>query len=56
VSIEQGKNIEAIEKKAKKSLNMQYPTSGQIKYGKDIKAKGPDIDIAEDIRSDAYGT
>jgi cell division protein FtsL len=56
VSIEQGKNIEAIEKKAKKQLDMLYPSSEQIKYGKDIKVKDKGVDIAEDIRSDAYGT
>jgi cell division protein FtsL len=56
VSIEQGKNIAAIEKSAKKELNMLYPSSEQIKYEKDIKAKDKDVDIAEDIRSEAYGT
>jgi cell division protein FtsL len=56
VSIEQGKNIAAIEKGAKKELNMLYPSSGQIKYAKDIKAKDKDVDIAEDIRSEVYGT
>jgi hypothetical protein len=34
---------------------MLYPSSGQIKYGKDIKVKDKDVDRAEDIRSEAYG-
>jgi cell division protein FtsL len=55
VAIEQGKNIGAIEKNAKKRLNMSYPSSEQIKYGKDIKVKNKDVDISEDIRSEAYG-
>jgi cell division protein FtsL len=56
VSIEQGSNIAAIEKGAKKNLKMVYPSSDQIKYAKEIKIKDKDVDIAEDIRSETYGT
>jgi cell division protein FtsL len=55
VAIEQGSNIEAIEKKAKNNLKMRYPSSSQLKYGKDIKIKDVKADIAEDIRNEAYG-
>jgi len=56
INIEQGSNIAAIEKNAKKELKMIYPTSDQMKYEKDIKIKDKNVDIAEDIRSEAYGT
>ncbi|MDR1043084.1 MAG: hypothetical protein LBL54_04185 [Clostridiales Family XIII bacterium] len=55
VSIEQGNNIAAIEEKAKKNLEMRYPSSEQLKYEKDIKVKNKDVNIAGDIRSEAYG-
>jgi cell division protein FtsL len=55
VAIEKGKNIDAIEKGAKNRLNMSYPSSEQIKYGKDIKVKDKDADISEKLRSEAYG-
>jgi cell division protein FtsL len=55
VAIEQGKNIGAIEKSAKKKLDMSYPSSGQIKYEKDIKVKNRDVDLSEKLRSEAYG-
>jgi cell division protein FtsL len=55
VSIEQGNNIAAIENNAKKKLEMRYPSSEQLKYEKDIKVKNKDVNIAEDIRSEAYG-
>jgi cell division protein FtsL len=55
VAIEEGNNIGAIEKSAKKDLKMVYPSGNQIKYGKDIKTKKKDADIVESIRSTAYG-
>jgi cell division protein FtsL len=56
IAIEQGSNIAAIEKRAREKLNMAYPTSEQTKYAGDIEADAGDVDIAEDIRSKAYGT
>jgi cell division protein FtsL len=55
VSIEQGNNIAAIEERAKKKLEMRYPSSEQLKYEKDIKVKNRDVNIAGDIRSVVYG-
>jgi cell division protein FtsL len=55
VSIEQGNNIAAIEKRAKKDLDMRYPSSGQLKYGKDLKPDDEATDIAGEIRSEAHG-
>jgi cell division protein FtsL len=55
VSIEQGNNIAAIEEKAQKNLEMRYPSSEQLKYEKDVKVKDRNVNIADDIRSEAYG-
>ncbi|MDR3224897.1 MAG: hypothetical protein LBT52_01220 [Clostridiales Family XIII bacterium] len=56
INIEQGSNIAALEKGAKKELQMVYPSSEQIKYAKDIEINDKEVDIAEDIRGEAYGT
>jgi cell division protein FtsL len=56
IAIEEGSNIATIAKSAKKDLKMVYPSSGQIKYAKDITPKSAGTDVAEDVEGDGYGT
>jgi cell division protein FtsL len=53
IEIEQGRNIQTIEKAAKKNLKMKYPTGDRIKYIGEIKYKKEDL--AQYLREKAYG-
>ncbi|MDR1028769.1 MAG: hypothetical protein LBL63_05045 [Clostridiales Family XIII bacterium] len=59
VAIEKDRNLETIEKRAKKELKMDYPAADQLKYTNELKKakkKDKSKDLAQSIREEAYET